>query len=91
MADIVIAQGTSIPQDTRVRYRDMLDGTHSLVVFDGSSGLGVVRYVDVTDRAARDLGLVRVLATYDGTTYVAPRLDASTWATTTIEYPHHEI
>ena len=31
MADIVLAQGSSIPQATQTRYRDMGDGTHALV------------------------------------------------------------
>jgi len=67
----------------------------------------VVNQVDISDRATRDLGsvdiadelpagtqiigYVRVLGTYDGTTYVSPLLDASTWVTTTIDYAHHEI
>ena len=122
MADLTPRQTDGVPNDTRSRYRDMLDGTHALVVFDGSAGAGIVQDVDVTDRADRDVGVVRVsvigtggnvigsvrvvgelpagiqtigqvrvLSTYDGAAYVSPRLDPSTWATTGIDYAHHEI
>ena len=122
MADLTPRQTENLPNETRSRYRDMLDGTHALVTFDGSAGAGVVQNVDVTDRADRDLGVtrvsvigtggnvigsvrivgelpaglqtlgsVRILGTYDGTNYVPPRLDGSTFATNTIDYSHHEI
>ena len=31
MADLVVQQGSSLPPDTKTRYRDMGDGTHALV------------------------------------------------------------
>ena len=32
MADIVIGTGQSVPETTKIRYEDMGDGTHALVV-----------------------------------------------------------
>lgn len=40
MADITLSQGQSIPDGTLFRYKDMGDGTHALVVFDGSTAGG---------------------------------------------------
>jgi hypothetical protein len=37
MADIILTQGESLPTGMQVRYRDMGDGTHALVVFDAAS------------------------------------------------------
>lgn len=122
MVDYTPRQGESVPLGTRTRYVDMGDGTHALLIFDGSAGAGIVQQVDVIDRAPRDLGVVRVsvigtggnvigsvrvvgelpaglqtigavrlLATYDGATYVPPRLDASTFAFETVDYAHHEV
>lgn len=37
MADITLEQGQSVPSTMQTRYKDMGDGTHAEVVFDGST------------------------------------------------------
>jgi len=92
MADLTPTQEGGIPLGTRVRWVDMGDGTHALVMYVGG---GVVTLagseVDVTDRVARELGIARINASYDGVNWEAPRLDASTFAFNVIDYSHHEI
>lgn len=88
MADIVLRQGQGVDNQMKITYRDMGDGTYALII---AADIVPGGSIDVIDRAGRELGYVRTLQTYDGTTYVSPRLDASTWATTTISYAHHEI
>ena len=88
MADIVLRQGQGVDNQMKITYRDMGDGTYALII---AADIVPGGSIDVIDRAGRELGYVRTLQTYDGTAYVTPRLDASTFATTTISYAHHEI
>jgi len=37
MADIILAQGDSLPGTMQARYRDMADGTHALVIWTGET------------------------------------------------------
>ena len=88
MADIVLRQGQGVDNQMKITYRDMGDGTYALII---AADIVPGGSIDVIDRAGRELGYVRTLQTYDGTTYVTPRVDASTWVTTGIDYAHHEI
>jgi len=36
MTDLVLTQGEGVPASMRTRYKDMEDGTHAIVIFDGS-------------------------------------------------------
>lgn len=40
MADIILTQAQSLPATTRIRYKDMGDGTHAEVVVTDASGSG---------------------------------------------------
>lgn len=48
MADITLLQGQSLPPTLRVRYRDMGDGTHALVVYDGATSKEYINIIAAT-------------------------------------------
>lgn len=58
---------------------------------DGVPNRMRTRYQDMLDGTHAEVIAALVLATYDGAAYVTPRLDASTFATNTIDYAHHEV
>jgi len=49
MADIILAQGDSLPGTMQARYRDMADGTHALVIWAGDS-IATVAKIDALPR-----------------------------------------
>jgi len=46
MADIVVRQSDQVPIETQVRYRDMGDGTHALVISTQASAITPVRVLN---------------------------------------------